>query len=66
MAQDYLVVPGMMVDMEWLFSKAGDMVMQKQQRLMGEMIQVMQLVKNWDKTGVLDLVSYWEERAVTK
>ena len=30
------------------------------------MIQVMQLVKNWDEAGVLDLVSYWEEQAVRK
>ena len=35
MAQDYLAVPGTMVDIEWLFLKMGDMVAWKRQRLTG-------------------------------
>ena len=66
MARDYLAIPGTTVDMERQFSKSGDMVTRKRGRLVGETVQATQLVKNWDESGLLDLVKYWEERGVSK
>ena len=57
---------GTTMDMERCFSRSGDMVVRKQARLVGETVQAAQLVSNWDEEGVIDIVKYWEDKAVRK
>ena len=66
MMRDYLAVPGTTVDLERGFSIAGDMVTKKRGSLSPETIRATQQLKDWDKSGLFDIVKYWAHVSVRK
>ena len=66
MVRDYLAIPGTTVDLERQFSIVGDMVTKKRNRLSGETVRAVQLLKNWDTNGFFNIVNYWTVKSVRK
>ena len=66
MARDYLAIPGTTVDLERQFSIVGDMITKKRNRLSGDTVRAVQLLRNWDKNGLFDIVDYWTNKDVRK
>ena len=66
MVRDYLAIPGTTVDLERQVSIVGDMVTKKRNRLSGETVRAVQLLKNWDTNGFFNIVNYWTVKSVRK
>ena len=64
LVRDTFTVPGTTVDMEREFSKASDLVVQKQGWLSGEHIRQCMCLKSWIEKGAFDIVKYWEQRSL--
>src|SRR4051812_22240318 len=66
MAQDWLAIPGTIVDMEQMLSLAADLVVKKWGRLNSNTIRSVMCLKLWLDSGMYDIVNFWQSKRVAK